>query len=208
MEFGLRSLSAHSLLRPVSARKSRPLEPPSQTSCPRGAPARRRHGWPERCARAAARPRAARRAKSPALTAGFSPPPRRTSGEERQGPATGVRRFRTAFTARSYASDATVAVAFVASPPATRPHRSASSLTARARAGRFLRVAHEAHGRPRHQVRQDRRCRGAASTAAKASSSGRRRATTPPATRSSRRPCTRLKNVGKKLAFWSSEGAL
>ena len=30
---------------------------------PRISPARRRHGWPERCARAAARPRAARRAE-------------------------------------------------------------------------------------------------------------------------------------------------
>ena len=158
---------------------------------PRISPARRRHGWPERCARAAARPRAARRAEITPLyrrLLGRRRRRRRRAEEERQGPATGVRRLSNGLYRSLLRQRRDHAVAFVASPPATRPHRSVSS-PHRPRPRRTV----SSSGRrsswttsppstprpttPRRPRRRPRRRRPPR----------RRRATTPPATRSSRR---------------------
>ena len=80
-------------------------------SAPADSPARRRQRWPDRCARAAARPaRRAPRENRPLATAGFSA----VAGSDAVAPKKNVKvlrpasvGFRTASTARSYASDAT-----------------------------------------------------------------------------------------------------
>ena len=88
---------------------------------PRISPARRRHGWPERCARAAARPRAARRAKTaPIRPQASRPSPAATPSRQRRTSRSCDRR-----------PSAFERPLPLAPTPATRPRRSVRRLTTR-----------------------------------------------------------------------------
>ena len=90
-------------------------------SAPADSPARRRHGWPERCARAAARPRAARRAEITPLSPQASRPSPAATPSRRRRTSRSCDRRPSAFERPLP----------LAPTPATRPRRSVRRLTTR-----------------------------------------------------------------------------